>query len=430
MKSMIHGCLLGTALALLCACGSLGGDDQEGEESEEQNEASTTDEAAAPPLPTIVLEPAQAQRAEGLIAHIDDGQFAGAEQVRANARLFLYLAASDHDASVIAPSLLAMSHFFTFRGDDTESRELADLQYIQVVRHHLESSEPTVQGAAMRAAGVITSVATLDAQLSEAANDVNQKLAEYAANHPSPAGRYEAIAALVAESTSRERDRSPPRETSMASRMPPEAVAAFLTSLDASEPWVVSIALLGIESVAPQHPDRATLVTRLVELVSHEDPGVRGRAARALPAAAAGQQALIDRAVAALLPLLEDASAYTKSEAMTALAALDHRPAIHLIMPMTTDSTSNVYRLRGFTNLLGEPGTAYHNGSQSRRLDDAALSAIRTYAAQIGGERPFGYRVPHPNFLDRDLGTAASNAGGWYRRHRAEIPEGDGRPQQ
>lgn len=430
MRSAIYTCVLGTGLALWCECGFLRGNDQEGRANEGSTAAATSATPTIPQLPTITLEPAQAERARTLIAHVRDRRFPGPERNKNNARLFLYLAASDHDASVMVPSLLAMSDTFTVRGDETENRETADLQYVQVVRHHLESSNPTVQGAAMRAAGVITHVRTLDARLSEAANEVVRRVAELATSHPSPAGRFEAISALVEETTSRESTRRPPREVTVQGRLPAEVVAAFVRSLDAPEAWVVSMALLGIESAAPWYPDKAALVTKLVSLVSHADPGVRGRAVRALPAAAAGQQALVDRAVAAILPLLEDANGYTKSEAMTALAALDYRPAIHSIMRSTADSTPNFYYQRGFTDLLGEEGEVYHNGSGHHRVDDAALSAIQTYAARIGGEHPFRYTVYNPNFLDRDLGMAAGNARGWYQRHRAEIPEGVARPSQ
>jgi hypothetical protein len=170
-----------------------------------------------------------------------------------------------------------------------------------------------------------------------------------------------------------------------------------------------------------RYPDVAALKTKLIALVGHADPGVRGRAAIVLGELTGWNQDMKPEAVAAITPLFSDAHPFVKSAACKAMTAARHVPAIHAMMGLLDDATSNTYDIDGWQTLTGTPGRVHHDGSAWSRVNDAALYAIKSLSSRAGGER-FDYNVGHQD-VEGDLGRAADQARAWYRGARSSIPE-------
>ncbi|MEI8256463.1 MAG: HEAT repeat domain-containing protein [Deltaproteobacteria bacterium] len=349
-------------------------------------------------LPLVTLDPAQTQIAAGLPALVSNGRFPAAVAVKANARPILWLADTSADPAVVRAALLALPTVYTHAARFTQQRELMGPEYCEVVRRQLRSTTPAVQGAAIRA--------TVTCILGDTPNaDVLTALVDLASHHPQPEGRYEAMQILW---------------NSSVIRNTPAQMAPYVAALEAPEPWLVSTALFRINGFAYSYPDKAALATRLIALTQHADPGVRGRAAEILGTIGSRERTLAPQIVPVLMHLLDDPNAFTKSEAMNALASMDHRPALHRIVTMLDDQTSNTYDIRGFNDLLGSTASVHHDGSAWSRVGDAGLNAIRTFSSRMND--PFRYEI-HYQTVAADLATSATAARAWFARHLAEVPQ-------
>lgn len=353
---------------------------------------------AAPAAPTITLDATQQQTEASLLPQINaGGRFPGAVVKKENARIFLHLAATSTDPRVQAAALLAMPEVFTHAERFTQNRELMGPEYAQIVLMHIRSTTPRVQGAAIRA-----SKTTI---LGDTPNpEVLAALTDLASNHPSPEGRYEAMEVLWNASTFR---------TTAALHAP------YVAALDAQQPWLVSIALFRIHhGFASSYADKPALFAKISALTRHADPGVRGRAADVL-ADLGADASLRPQVVPLLMGLLDDPHPFVKSEAMGALASMNHKPAIHRIVTFLDDMTSNTYDIQGFNDLLGQAGRVHHDGSAWSRVSDAGLSAIRSFAGRT--QTPFRYDVDFHD-VEGELRRVSREARTWYNAHKAEFP--------
>lgn len=399
------GVLGGTVVSLALTLGACGG-----EEAPAATAAATTEVAASPATPapeaapavqrpTVSLDEAQTAKAAELPGLLRNGSFPRSEVSKANARVFLYLAATSDDTAVQLASLRAMGRTYTHSERYTERLELITEEFPTVVLAHLGSSDGAVQAAAIEASKKCILGDTPNAE-------VTARLVQLASSHATAAGRHEAMDLLWNSSTIRD---------------DPDQMAPYIAALDAGEAWVVSGALFRLESFGRAAPDQPAFRAKLTSLLTHADAGVRGRAARALANAVGSRDAGRDAAAQAIMPLLEDANPYTKSAACGALATLDYRPGIHAIMPLLTDMTSNTYDITGWQELAGSNGRIHHDGSAWSRVSDAALTALRTYSGRVG-ER-FQYSVNHQQ-VEADLATAAATARTWYQAIEGDIPRG------
>jgi HEAT repeat protein len=158
---------------------------------------------------------------------------------------------------------------------------------------------------------------------------------------------------------------------------------------------------------------------KLVELLKHKDPGVRGRAADTLASMAGPDEAKRDELAKAILPLLGDENPYTKSAACSALAWLRHQPAIHRIIELVDDDTKNTYDIRDFNELNGNAGWVHHDGSAWSQVSDAALYALKSLSHETGEK--FDYKVDAKK-VDDDLKKGASDAKAWYAKVKGKVP--------
>ena len=396
--------VLGGGLTAVSGCGEdEDATEETGEETAGETTAETPDMPEAPeappatPAPTVELDEAQTALAAEIAAAVNNARFARDVTNKDNALIFVYLGATSEDVNVQAAALRAMVATHTYSERFVERYALVTPEYAQVVLMHLGSDNGVVQSAAIEAGKTCIQGDTPN-------TEVTGRLVDLATNHASPAGRYAAMNTLWHSS---------------GIRTSPEQIAPYVAALGSSEAYVVSGALFRLTSFGRNAPEQPALRATLQGLLTHADPGVRGRAAQVLAAVVGIRDD--DRATiaASIMPLLGDSNAFTKSAAANALASLDHRAAIHGIVGLLDDLTSNTYDIRGWTALDGSSGRIHHDGSAWSRVADAALNSLRTFSGRVG-ER-FQYNINHQN-IEADLATSAATARTWYASVSAEIP--------
>lgn len=354
--------------------------------------------AAEPaPAPVVVLSAAEQARVPAVLAELRADSFSRSVTIKDNARVLLWLAETTSDERVAVAALRGLLTTWTHSPRYAERMELITPEYVAVVLRRTEDEHPGVQAAAIKAASKCL--------LGEHPNaDVAARLIELATHHPSPAGRLEALEALW--------------QSSVIATTPAQ-IAPFVAALEAPEAWLVSGSLFRLGAFGGGWTDQAALRAKLRELLAHADPGVRGRAATALSTIVGPSDPDRDGVGQAISPLLRDPHGYPRSAAATALAWLDYRPAIHAIVLLLDDSSTNTYDLRGYSLLDGTPGFSHHDGSPWSRVNDAALRALQSFSSRLG-ER-FTFDVQHER-VEADLGVAADAARAWYQRVQAELP--------
>lgn len=345
----------------------------------------------------VVLSATEQARIPEVLAERRGSDFSRSVVNKDNARVLLSLAETSSEPGVVIAALRGLLTTWTHSPRYAERMQPITSEYAIVVLGRMSDEHPGVQAAAMRAATKCLLGETPDAAIAA-------KLVALATRHPSPAGRYEALEALW-------------HASAIAST--PAQIAPFVAALDAPEAWLVSSALFRLGAFGAGWPEQPALRAKLRVLLAHADPGVRGRAAAALSTIVGSSDPQRDELAQAILPLLRDPHAYPRSAAATALAWLDHRPAVHAIVTLLDDRSDNTYDLRGYTLLDGTPGFAHHDGSPWSRVCDAALRALQSFSSRLG-ER-FTFDVHHER-VDIDLGVAAEAARAWYQRVRAELP--------
>lgn len=202
-------------------------------------------------------------------------------------------------------------------------------------------------------------------------------------------------------------------------------LGAFEQGLDAEEPELVSLALAALSQSRASveragDATRAELAERVLSLLGHGDPGVRGNALwvlSELPSLVpglrryeAGQRALLDRV------------AYVVAQGAALLARCGRAAAIHALIREVGDVRAARYELarRG---LDGSPGVLVHELPGRKRVGEAALFAVRSLGETIPGGEPFTLTLRDRYTDDALVRENAESARAWYRRNQALIPQ-------
>ncbi len=198
-----------------------------------------------------------------------------------------------------------------------------------------------------------------------------------------------------------------------------DVLSAFQTALDAEQPELVSLGLLALSQSGPSMagaPDatRTALGERVIALLGHGNPGVRGRALLVLaelPALvteekrfAAGKHALLDR------------DPYVSAQAADLLARTRKAAAIHGLIELVRDPRAARYELRGSSGLL------LHEVPGRRRVAEAALFAIQSLGETVSGAERLRLTLRDRYTDDPLVLENAEAAKAWYRSLAGRIP--------
>ena len=349
-------------------------------------------EPGPPPAPTWVIElSTPLSEAAEVSALALAGQVEGARfprtlrKSRANAGLFVQLAARDtRDLAVAAASLEAMSLTWdpTLQGD----HPVADADYATVVLAYLDRDEDLLLARALQASVPL---------LSQGHRETAERVATLSARGGPT--RYAALDAL----------RSYPQWTGR------EPLAdAFVASLEAPEPWNLSLALEALtHNSSSLSATRAAQVTRrCTALLTHEDPGVRGRAAVALAHYAPDDPAT----AAALQRMLGDGEPYPRAAAIASLDRIGAVEQITAIAALLDDTATDRWHTTGWYALDGEMGSVQHTQSTLGQVREVALRALSRFSRQVG-EAPFGLEPLRPSRVNEDLDAHTATARAWLQ---------------
>lgn len=263
--------------------------------------------------------------------------------------------------------------------------------FVKVVLDHLESSDPVVQDGALRAAkhamgdDPVPEVQAALARLLEHSNDA----------------RVRFLAQEALDNT----------ET-----RPPEYVTeARLGALDDPKPYVVALVLHDLDVTTVR--DQRALQARLLELMKHKTPAVRGEAVKRLadmprtPVKAA-------QVAEKVKPLLKDKHPYPRGQAVIALADLIGVEAIPEIVELLSDSKESRYRLE-FKDAAGKTDSVEDWTYSWGRVDEAV---VRTIAALTYG-KPYSFDLGVIFYESRfeDIEREAERAKDWYEKNRAML---------
>ncbi len=191
-------------------------------------------------------------------------------------------------------------------------------------------------------------------------------------------------------------------------------IDVFKLGLDATEPHVVARALNALSAI-PIPKDRATeLRQRVLALVTHEEPAVRGGALYYLGRNGKSVSAVENAATAAL----KDESGYVRAEACRALGLLRHKPAIPAVLPLLDDTA------KGYVDING-PGTVTDDVARKRYqptpLGSVQHACIEGFRELTG--RGFELTAIPPNDRPGGLAKNAETAKAWYAKHKDELTQ-------
>jgi HEAT repeat protein len=402
--------LLALGAATGCACGG-----------EEEAKPKATTEAGEATKPKAVKEEAKPKAAEAdaakevdtkvevsaedaklaqeLKGKVKNGQFPYKERSKKeNANAFLHLAATHKDEETAAAALQGMTLSWTY-SERNKKKMLVNEDYKAVVRQHLDSEVPKVLGRAIDASPNAIAGEEPD-------KAVIARLAEIAMEHKDGAARFAAVDALS-------RARNFQKNGTI--------TTALYKALQDKEPYVISTALFRLQFASYSLKDKRKFFTKARELLKHEDPGVRGRAA--LFAANAAPETEKETLGNNIHAMLDDKEPFVRSAAASALAKLKRKASVHKLMTMLKDDTRNTYDIRSFKKLTGESGWVHHDGSAWSRVDDAVLYALKTMTWDMKGDK-FEYRKVNYKTKEKDIAGAVKDAQRWYKKNRKKLPKG------
>lgn len=361
----------------------------------------TPEAPATPEMPTVTLSPEDTARVAEVSGQLNEyGRFP--REVTSDktlAMIFLHLAATSDDVNMIKATMDGMSGMFSVVPSYVErGATLVDETYVGVMAARVYDERPEV-----RAAGLV------GAAVCFRRGNTNMVMLEHLltlANGPdsTPALRY-AVLNTIWQS----------QEAFDEQHMP-----FIVSALNADEPWLVSLALFRVKGNVP-HDEAygAPIRAKLLELTSHADPGVRGRAIAALAAAVSRlPEADAERtaAIARSVEMLADPHPYAKSEAINAQSTLQNVAVLPQLSALLDDATSNTYDIRGWQTIAGQTGRVHHDGSAWSQVRDSALAALRSLSRRIDRENQFEYRINGGTSAE-DLTAAATAGQAWIAAH-------------
>ena len=198
-----------------------------------------------------------------------------------------------------------------------------------------------------------------------------------------------------------------------------DVLSAFQAALDAEEPELVSLGLLALSQSGPSlagapEATRTALGERVIALLGHGNPGVRGRALLVLAELpelvtaekrfASGKRGLLDR------------EPYVCAQAADLLARTRKAAAIHGLIELVRDLRAARYELRGSSGVL------LHEVPGRRRVAEAALFAIQSLGESVSGAERLTLTL-RDRYTDDPLVLENADATTtWYRRLAGRIP--------
>ena len=164
-------------------------------------------------------------------------------------------------------------------------------------------------------------------------------------------------------------------------------------------------------------------MARVLELTTHDDPGVRGRAldlATTMGSMARGD----DRAalIAAITPRLQDEHPFPRSRAIYSAQILRHFPAIHVMIADIGDMTRNTWNIEGWRRLDGSAGRLHHDGSAWSRTGDAAMTTIERLSRHIDGVPQLELPRVESGNSEESLLARVPLVQAWYDANQGNIP--------
>jgi len=243
--------------------------------------------------------------------------------------------------------------------------------------------------------------------------------------HPSEAVT-DAIAALTVDDQAPERRHAALDTLNLLrpDRRSETVLIAFERGLGAQEPHLVSLALTALSQsrasveAAPE-ATRARLTARVLELVAHQDPGVRGNALMLLsevPSLAPPETRYraADRA-------LRDPAPYVRARAAELFARTLQPAAIRALIEHAGDLALARYELP-YPTLTGGTESLVHALPARKRVADAVLFAIQSLSERLSGVKPFVLTLGGRPASDAEVLENARLAQSFYAEAQARIP--------
>jgi len=325
------------------------------------------------------------QKAEALAASVKNRVFPYAEQnKKENTPLFLWLASNSKEEDVVIAALDGMAKTWT-----------PSPEYTSVVEKLLDSDSQLIQAAALEAAKPPMRGKSEQPTLQE-------KLVKLADSHPQASARLEALNALSGVKDFHQNEK---------------IAAVFLKNLDASEPYLKSLALFRIQFNNYRIVRQDEFFARARALLKDPDAGVRGRAAEVASILVPDSEK--ETLGAELTQMLEDKQAYVRSASADALGRLVYKPAIPKMVELLDDKSRNTYDI-SYTRLSGLAGSEHHDGSAWSRVDDSMLWALSQLTFNMGPQK-FAYgKIDYKN-VDPDVAREVKLCKAWYAKNKDAL---------
>lgn len=310
------------------------------------------------------------------------------------------LAETSDDPRVIEASFASILTTYAARSSKKPGPD-ADLE--RAIVKHVGSERSSTVVAALEAARIAL-------MAREPRPGVTSAVAGLAGSEQPPAKRYAALEALNLLRPDRRAE---------------NVLVAFEEALVAKQPELVSLALLALSQSrasfeAATEPTRTRIAARIVTLLGHYDPGVRGHALLVLSeiptlVPAKERYGAAERA-------LGDREAFVRARGADLFARCGEPMAIHLLIEHVRDLAAARYELRGFSTLDGKPGTLVHEVPGRKRVAEAALFAILALSRSESGSTALVLTLGGVPASDALVLENAEIASTWYAAVRASIP--------
>lgn len=353
---------------------------------------------SATATPEATATPANAQNAavdtSAMLAQLDGDKFPYPEiKKKENGPIFLAIASNSQDNKAVVGALKAVVQTYSSR-EDSKKRNFAGDDYKAMIAKHLKSDDPAVKHWAIKAS--------------------SNALGE----NPSPEVLDQLVAFMTDETVVEgQRVDAIDELNGMKDYTKDEKVAeALYKALSDKHPAVISEALFRLSNKSYGLADKDKFIDKAVELTSHEDPGVRGRATDLLGKMGRNQEGKIKPA---LMKGLKDSHPYVRSEAVSAIASLKIMDAIPDMIPLLDDSEKNTYQI-SFKNLLGHNDSVHHDGSAWSRVDDAVLRGLSTMTYLLKDQK-FKYEKIEPKTKDADIAREVGRAKEWFEKNKGSL---------
>ncbi len=372
-------------IAIAALAGSLLACSKERETPDESAATASTSPAVATAF-ALSFSPTDAEktRAEELAKTVNRQRHVleGTKDAKADLKPLLWLAATSPDENVQAATLKTLSK------DINASTELqADLA--AAAKQYVASSDKEVATQALQLTSrLITGP--------EGQSLLNAMIAfAHELNFASGPGRHELLLALGPLGAEQ-----------------PALKQLLLESLDDSSPGPIVEALEQLRPRTGRAVANPELAKKVLPLMRHLEPAVRGEAAATLGKTARG----VDEAIPELLGALEDTSPFVRSRAAWALADLRYKPAVHALVGLTTDNSKDLLNV-SYPTL---------SGSKRRRvLSGATRWPHVSHVAQLAlfelGRPTLKLIEVAPIDVDGSLKKNALTVKKWYAANKSQF---------